>query len=253
DMSLELFNQLVIAWIILAVLLFPIQLKVTAPYGRHTRSSWGLLIDNRLGWVLMEIVSPLLFGGFFLLGSNPKTGPMWIFFALWMLHYLNRSIIFPLRTRTTGKRIPLAIVGSAIFFNVVNGFTNGYYLGSLGEPYPESWLSDPRFLVGLAIFLTGAFINLQSDQILLNLRKPGETGYKIPRGGLFRYLSCPNLFGEIVEWAGFAVMCWNLPALGFAVWTAANLIPRALSHHRWYREQFADYPPERKAVVPGIL
>lgn len=182
-MSLELFNQLVIAWIILAVLLFPIQLKVTAPYGRHTRSSWGLLIDNRLGWVLMEIVSPLLFGGFFLLGSNPKTGPMWIFFALWMLHYLNRSIIFPLRTRTTGKRIPLAIVGSAIFFNVVNGFTNGYYLGSLGEPYPESWLSDPRFLVGLAIFLTGAFINLQSDQILLNLRKPGETGYKIPEEG----------------------------------------------------------------------
>ena len=70
---------------------------------------------------------------------------------------------------------------------------------------------------------------------------------------MFRYVSCPNHFGEIVEWAGFAVMCWNLPALSFAVWTAGNLIPRALSHHRWYRERFPDYPPERKAVIPFVL
>ena len=57
--------------------------------------------------------------------------------------------------------------------------------------------------------------------------------------------------GEIIEWSGFALMCWNLPALSFAVWTAANLIPRALSHHAWYRRTFPDYPPGRKAVIPG--
>jgi len=66
-------------------------------------------------------------------------------------------------------------------------------------------------------------------------------------------VSCPNLFGEIVEWSGFAMMCWNLPALSFAIWTAANLIPRAISHHRWYRQRFADYPAARKAVIPFIL
>jgi hypothetical protein len=48
-------------------------------------------------------------------------------------------------------------------------------------------------------------------------------------------------------------MCWNLPALSFAVWTAANLIPRAISHHAWYRRTFADYPRDRRAVIPAVL
>lgn len=252
-MDLSTFHTLLYIWIAIAVILLPFQLFITAPYGRHTNSKWGPQIDNRLGWIIMEIASPTLFASLFLLGSNPKSSPMWIFFAVYMLHYLNRTLIFPLRTRTTGKKIPLMIVCSAILFNLVNGSTNGYWLGTLGAPYPESWLNDPRFIIGLSLFLIGAFINIQSDNILLRLRKPGETGYKIPQGGVFRYISCPNHFGEIVEWTGFAVMCWNLPALGFAVWTAANLIPRAIAHHKWYREKFPDYPEKRKAVVPGII
>jgi 3-oxo-5-alpha-steroid 4-dehydrogenase 1 len=32
-----------------------------------------------------------------------------------------------------------------------------------------------------------------------------------------------------------------------------NLLPRALSHHKWYNEEFDGYPPERKAVVPFVL
>ena len=85
------------------------------------------------------------------------------------------------------------------------------------------------------------------------MRKPGETGYKIPKGGLFKYISCPNHFGEILEWIGFAIMCWNLAAFAFAIWTVANLIPRAVSHHKWYKENFENYPTKRKAVIPFLL
>jgi hypothetical protein len=70
---------------------------------------------------------------------------------------------------------------------------------------------------------------------------------------LFRYISCPNLLGELIEWLGFAILCWNLPALTFFIWTSANLIPRALSHHRWYKEKFNNYPPERKAIIPFLV
>lgn len=253
-MNTESFQLLTWAWIGLALLLVPIQLYVTAPYGRHTRPGWGPMIDNRLGWVLMEIVSPFVFAYFFLGGDQPKTTPMWIIFCLWMGHYLNRSVIFPLRLQTSGKRMPLSIAASAAFFNLVNGFLNGYWLGHLSPPYPTSWLSDPRFLVGLALFLGGAAVNHWADNRLINLRRHGGgSGYRIPRGGLFRYISCPNHFGEIVEWTGFALLCWNLPAFSFAVWTAANLIPRALSHHRWYRNHFKEYPQERKAVIPGVV
>lgn len=96
------------------------------------------------------------------------------------------------------------------------------------------------------------FINLRSDNILIGLRAPGESGYRIPHGFLFRYVSSPNLLGEIIEWAGFAIMAWNLPALSFLVWTYANLVPRARNHHQWYLRTFPDYPRERKVVFPWV-
>ena len=35
--------------------------------------------------------------------------------------------------------------------------------------------------------------------------------------------------------------------------SAANLVPRALATHRWYRERFPDYPQDRKALIPFVL
>jgi len=148
--------------------------------------------------------------------------------------------------------MPWLIAGSAIFFNLVNGFALGYLYGRF-ECVDNSWFFDLRFIGGIVLFTAGVYINWKADAMLIGLRKPGETGYKIPQGWLFKYISCPNLFGELIEWGGFALLCWNLPALTFFIWTAANLVPRALSHHRWYREKFVDYPAERKAVVPFVL
>ena len=48
-------------------------------------------------------------------------------------------------------------------------------------------------------------------------------------------------------------MPWSLAGLAFAVFTVANLLPRALATHRWYRAQFPDYPPQRRAVVPFLV
>ncbi|RYE07742.1 MAG: 3-oxo-5-alpha-steroid 4-dehydrogenase [Hyphomicrobiales bacterium] len=242
-----------IAWTLLALALVPMQLKTTAPYGRHARTDWGPSIGNQLGWCIMELVSLVVFAGLFLLGPNDKTEPMWVFFALWAAHYINRSLIFPWRTHTRGKSMPVAIVASAALFNIVNAGLNGGYLGSWGPVYPPEWISDPRFIGGLMVFALGAAINISSDNRLIGLRAKGGTDYTIPQGGLFRFVSCPNLMGEIIQWTGFAIMCWNLPALSFAVWTAANLIPRAVSHHKWYRAKFPDYPADRRAVIPGLI
>ena len=43
------------------------------------------------------------------------------------------------------------------------------------------------YFSGVLIFFTGMIINIHSDSILRNLRKPGEKDYKIPKGGLFNY------------------------------------------------------------------
>ncbi len=253
-MLLNTFNTVLYIWIALAMILFPIQYWwVTVPYGRHTNKKWGMLMDNRLGWMLMEMVSLLFFAYFFLSGENEKSWPMWVFFFIWMFHYINRSFIYPFRTRTKGKQIPILIVLSAIFFNTVNGWSNGYYLGTLSTGYSNDWFFSPQFIAGALIFIAGVLINIASDNYLLQLRKPGEKKYVIPKGGLFNYISCPNHFGEILEWTGFAILCWNIAAVGFAVWTAANLIPRAVSHHKWYLQHFDNYPKNRKAVIPFLI
>ena len=57
SMDESTFNYLVWAWIFIALIVFPFQFKTTAPYGRHTRKGWGPLMDNRLGWILMEFWS----------------------------------------------------------------------------------------------------------------------------------------------------------------------------------------------------
>jgi 3-oxo-5-alpha-steroid 4-dehydrogenase 1 len=246
-------NIVAVVWTLLALALVPMQLRTTAPYGRHMRTDWGPAISNQLGWCLMELVSLVVFAGLFLSGTNAKTAPMWVFFALWTAHYINRSLIFPWRTRTKGKRIPVAIVGSAAAFNIVNAGLNGLYLGTFGEVYPAAWMTDPRFIVGLLVFAAGAAINVWSDHRLIAMRSDGNHDYTIPRGGLFNWVSCPNHLGEIIEWSGFALMCWNLPALSFAIWTAANLIPRSVSHHAWYRRTFPDFPLDRRAVIPALL
>ncbi len=239
-------------WTALAVLLVPVQLLVSAPYGRHARGGWGPKIPNRLAWCAMESVSLALFAGLFLTGAATKSPAAWIFFAAWTAHYTNRALIFPWRLKTQGKTMPLAIASAACLFNLVNAGLNGFYLGNAA--YPRSWILDGRFVCGLAVFGAGAALNVWADNRLIALRARGETdGYTVPRGGAFERVSCPNLLGEIVEWSGFALMCWNGPALAFAVWTAANLAPRALSHHRWYRERFADYPAARKALIPFVL
>jgi len=252
-MTDSMFYFLVYVWIGIALVIFPVVVRIIAPYGRHTTKKWGVLINNRLGWIIMESPALLVFAGCFIFGSAKHTLVTWLFFGLWMFHYVNRTLIYPFRLRTKGKKMPLMIVFMALGFNFVNGFINGYYLGSLATMYTLAWFTDPRFIAGIIMFFGGAVINWQADDILIHLRKPGETSYIIPRQGLFKYISCPNHFGEIIEWFGFAMMTWSTPALAFAIWTLVNLLPRALHHHNWYRGTFPDYPSKRKALIPFIL
>lgn len=241
------------AWIAVGVIAFPFLLRVTAPYGRHATEKWGPMIGNKLGWIIQEAPSIIFLSIFFFTGTGTKSHAAWFFWALWAVHYINRSFIYPLRTHTTGKKIPVLIVLSAIGFNFVNGFVNGTYLGNFAGGYSDDYFVSPRFVIGLVVFIVGFAINNHSDTLLINLRKPGETGYKIPTGGFFKFVSCPNLFGEMVEWLGFAIMVGSLAAWSFEIWTLVNLIPRALDHHKWYLQKFTDYPKERKAVIPYLL
>lgn len=251
--ELSTFNNIVFAWIGIAFIVFIVLLKIPAPYGRHSRFNWGPMIDNNYGWFLMELPALVVFIWFLLMNGLHGFNVIYIFGILWVIHYNYRSLIFPFRINTRGKKMPVLIMLFAVFFNLVNGTINGYWFGSLSPAYPEDWITDFRFLAGLGLFVGGFGINHYHDQILIKLRNANDGGYKIPNGGLFRYISCPNFLGEIIEWSGFALMTWCLPTFSFLCWTCANLIPRAINHHKWYRNHFENYPQNRKAILPFIF
>jgi steroid 5-alpha reductase family enzyme len=137
-------------------------------------------------------------------------------------------------------------------FNMVNAWLNARWISHLG-PYGGGGGAEIWLLVGLAVFMAGLVMNRRADRALLRLREGGGSGYAVPTGGAFRWVSCPNYLGEMIEWAGWALASRSPAALAFALFTAANLVPRAVAHHRWYRAEFPDYPAERKAVVPFLL
>ncbi|KDO27383.1 hypothetical protein SPRG_06970 [Saprolegnia parasitica CBS 223.65] len=236
------------AWIAVALVAFVLLQFVTAPFGRHTSTAWGPMLNNKVGWCLMELPSLLLMGGcawreYLYYDARPSSSYAWVLYILWIAHYTNRSIVYPLRIAATPKPMPVLIVLCACGFNLVNAGLNGAYLLH----------ASAATVLGLLLFVAGMAINCICDTMLIRLRKPNETGYKIPRGFLFELISCPNLFGECVEWAGFGLMAWNPAATTFVIWTVANLMPRAASHHAWYQSHFKDYPRTRKAIVPFVF
>lgn len=247
-----LFDFLIIGWLGLAIVSFIVLLVIPVPYGRYVRRGWGMTVKNQIGWFVMESSSPIIFFICFVVGQNSKTLTAIVFLVMWEVHYLHRAFIYPFRLRGKDKRMPIIIMLSGLLFNMINSFFIGHFLFSISVVYLSRWLLDSRFIFGSVLFLIGFVINLQSDHILLNLRRFGESDYKIPFGGLFRWVSCPNYLGEIIEWFGWGIATWSLPSLVFAVWTVANLVPRSRSHHLWYKQRFSTYPFERKALIPRL-
>ena len=249
------FGEALLAWSALGAVVFLVLFFVPAPYGRYVREGFGPKVPARLGWFFMEGPSALVIALSFLYGAREaRPGPVgWVFFALWEVHYVYRALVYPWLLSGEPKPMSLVVILSAVFFNLVNAGLNGLWLFVIRPVSGLGWLADPRFAVGAALFVVGFVTHVRADAVLRGLRRPGDSGYQIPRGGLYEWISCPNYFGEMVEWLGFALATWSLAALSFAGWTVANLLPRAIAHHRWYRAHFESYPEKRRALVPFVL
>lgn len=256
----ESFDLIMLLWVVLCVVsaaamhfagMMPIS-------NREERSGLMLLgsIDKKLGWIILETPVLITVVYFYLAGvkaSGEAINWSLLFVAAFFIHYFHRALIYPYRLKVKGKRMPVMIMLFAMSFYIINGYMIGYYFGAF-KAYEISWLADPRFITGIVMFAVGMVINIHSDNILIKLRKPGETEYKLPRGGFFRWVSCPNYFGEMLEWIGFAIMSWSIVGLVFATWIALPLMAQAVNAHRWYRGHFGShYPAERRAIIPYLL
>ena len=234
---------------------------VPTPYGRFASERFGVALDPRVGWFLMELPATLSFLYFFFSGPRwAETVPL-VFLGIWLVHYGNRGFFFPLSIRSPrGAKASFSLMVIAVGWLVtsLHGYLHASFFARFGEHYTLAWLGDPRFLIGLPIYAISLALNIHSDAIVRGLRSRdevamGEKVYRIPRGGLFRWVSSPSYLTELSAWAGLALCTWSLAGVFIFAVSAANLVPRAIATHRWYRERFPDYPAERTALIPYLL
>ena len=245
-MSVPLLVQFALCPLVLISLLW-----IAAPYGRHHRPGWGPCLPGKLAWSLMELPALIVLPVMVLLSPVSEAPAAWVPAVFWFFHYVYRTFLFPALMRPSERNFPVLLMVLAIAFNLLNGFNNGSALIENGYGNPP--MSSLHFLAGALIFAIGFGIHCHADRVIRALRKPGETAYGIPRGGLFRWVGSPQYSGEIIQWAGWAIMTWSLAGLAFAAFTACNLVPRAIANDRWYRQTFGDYPAERRILIPGIF
>lgn len=246
-----------------AALVFVSSFFGTAAYGGRFgggKRSKGIKLHAKTGWVIMELPGLLVFPTVYFMGKNAEQPVPLFFLAIWLIHYTNRALICPLLMRVqpgSSSSFSLSVVIAGWLTLFLHGYFNAAYLTEFGAHYTVEWFSDWRFQTGLAVYLFGFLLNLHSDHILRNLRpkhpKPDEPRYKIPYGGFFKWVSCPQYLGEILSFTGFALMTWNLGAVFVLAMTVGNLVPRAIYTHRWFKKNFNDYPASRRAIFPGLL
>ena len=203
-------------------------------------------------------------------------------------HYVYRSLWYPLvMMKTTSARIPFGIIFFAWSYCCVNGYLQARDLTKFSiDDTLSSSMHEYQFWFGILCILIGFYINFTSDRILQRIKlekqrknalKPKDCGargssrYAVPYGGFFEYVSSPHYFGELMEWTGFCIASnFSLASFSFVVWTAANLVPRAIHTHKWYNETFVgnggqrqddddcdsniDYSQlDRKVIIPFIF
>jgi len=278
----------------------PLTYMIDAPFGRFAPTEDSIfVVDGIKSWMVMELVAPIVFSYTFwraplnlLPNWTPHLKlyqPATLLATFFLLHYLNRAIISPLRTPSRSKS-HLMVVFSAILFNSVNGFLVGAYLSSpIGRQFLNGAFERPTFWFGVGVWLVGLTGNILHDEILFDIRRKAKAKgkgkeeshnnskskpkpkakehYAIPHGWLFDYVSFPNYFCEWVEWLGFAIAAAPPPSFVsqiaffntlhppwmFLLSELFLMAPRALKSHQWYKDTFPDYPKDRKAVIPYLL
>ena len=260
QIDLDLFNTLLFILSLIGLIVFVAMYFVDAGYGKMRSEKWGPAINNKVGWCLMEM--PVFFVMLYLWGNANNEvkfqAPYWIFFLIFQFHYFQRSFIFPFLLKGKSK-MPLIIMFLSVCWNLTNGFIQGYWLFYLApqytpELYTEAWLTDWRFLLGVAIFIVGWIINMHSDHVIRHLRKPGDTNHYLPKKGMYKYVTSANYLGEITEWLGFAILTWSWAGLSFFWFSCCNLVPRANSIYHRYEQEFAnEFDKKRlKRIIPFI-
>ena len=218
------------------------------------------VIPSRISWIIQEC--PCVFMTIFFLIYYRKNLNYKNILVMtpFFIHYVHRAFVFPFVIHSS-KNNPLEITLMAFVFCFFNSLMINRSIFCLIIDYElkSFWLN---YMFGLAIFGLGMYINIHSDYSMIkqrNANKDSNNKYIIPRGFMYELISCPNYFGELTEWLGFFILSNSFSGLVFFISTFANLFPRAIQYHQWYKNKFKEEfatdknLSERKSIVPFLF
>jgi len=114
---------------------------------------------------------------------------------------------------------------------------------------------------GTLLFAAGSLLQAASHVALARLQRRATAAgqpYALPEGGILARLTCPHYSGEILLYAGLALLASPPPAsrpLPWLVlaWVVCNLVLGAADAAAWYKRTFGRaWPTGRKKLVPGM-
>jgi protein-S-isoprenylcysteine O-methyltransferase Ste14 len=217
------------------------------------------VIPSRISWIVQEcpcVFITIFFIIYYYENLNYKNI---LVISPFLIHYIHRTFIFPFVIHSS-KNNPLEITLMAFTFCFFNAIMINRSIFCLIKDYGDEFLLN--YIFGLAIFLLGIYINIHSDYSMIKQRNANQdenNKYIIPRGFMYELISCPNYFGELTEWLGFFILSNSFSGLVFFISTFANLFPRAIQYHQWYKNKFKEEFVtdkdliQRKAIVPFLF
>jgi len=227
-----------------------------AGYSKFADATAAFKVPSRLGMTLLY--SPALLVSLAYLKNDPKSGN-----GREKLTALLLSVHF-------GKRVL-----ESLFLHRYSGTMNGDFLAPVSTSYAltatliahqqrqianyAGSVADQRMLLaGIVLNAVGQLGNLYHHWLLAAMR-PTKGGaeesskYVVPSGGMFRYVTAPHYFFELLSWLGIAAVTQHLNSFLVVADMLSYLAGRSFATTRWYNAKFKNYPAERKHLIPFIF
>ena len=209
---------------------------VQTPYGRFADARFGISIDPRLGWFLMELPASVAFGITYFLGPNRfEPFPLLVLFV-WSCHYLNRGFLMPLFMRVpAGQRSGFGLMVVMIGWVVLDTVASGIVIQTKGE-----WLTIITAVMALSPLLER--LRALAEKVLI--KKEGVTAINMSKVMAVVISVVLLFFVDLIALASFAsrdLIGWNTgvqglflaPAVILGGLAGGRLFP--LAGERFYR------------------
>lgn len=172
----------------------------------------------------------------------------------WSIHYLKRELETLFVHRFSHATMPYTnLFKNCAYYWGFAAWVAFFVNHPLYTP-PE----EDLFYTGMCLFYLMEMGNLSSHITLRSLRPRGTRVRRIPHGGLFEFVTCPNYTYEIMSWVGFNLMTKTVAGMLFMAAGAFQMLIWAQNKHRNYKKEFdgkdgkALYPKTRKILIPFI-